>query len=240
MNENYIESLERELKLSKVELEMLNKTYEETLERGGYMDIKGMKEECLKKSKYIYDLQERISKFHEVNNLKPNISPINGSASVTNIPDYEKNVTCTRNDFKTEFDKVVDELQTNLGKCTKNNRFLVHMLDIPSDMICSAEVYEKNMILQIYNFINDANVPIYANLEYIKQNDRQFDITIEFLDSCGSVMYKEMFKGCKINGIMRSTLDYNSDDFTKNNIYLTYDEITYENRNDQENKFQGL
>ena len=53
-------------------------------------------------------------------------------------------------------------------------------------------------------------------------------------------MYKEIFKGCKINDMMRSSLDYNSDDFTKNSIYLTYDEITYENRNDQENKFQGL
>ena len=64
LNEDYINNLERELKLSKVELGMLNKTYEESLEKGSYMDVREIRDECIEKSKHIYDLQEKIQKYY--------------------------------------------------------------------------------------------------------------------------------------------------------------------------------
>lgn len=239
MNENYIKNLERELKLSKLELDMLNRTYEETLEKGSYIDVRRIRNECVEKSKHVFDLEEEINSYYADLKLRePNKYEDEASErlTVTDYSPYNSNsVTCTRpefkNDIKTELDELFDESQTNLGKCTRNNRFLVHVLNIPSDMICSAEAYGKDMILQIYNFINDVNAPIYAKLGNIKENDSQFDVTIEFLDSRGEVMYKEIYKDCRIKDISRSTLDYSSDDFTKNNIYLTYNEITYETCN---------
>lgn len=258
MNENYIKNLERELKLSKLELDMLNRTYEESLEKGSYMDVRVLRNECVEKSKHIFDLEEEINSYYadlkqrnghhidlKLQESKKYEDEASERLTVTDYSPYNSNsVTCTRpelkNDIKTELDELFDELQTNLGKCTRNNRFLVHVLNIPSDMVCSVEVYGKDMILQIYNFINDVNEPIYAKLVNIKENDRQFDVTIEFLDSHGEVMYKEIYKDCKIDEINRSTLDYSSDDFTKNNIYLTYNEITYETCNEQKNKRQGL
>ncbi len=40
-----IKNLERELKLSKLELDMLDRTYEETLEKGSYMDVRAIGKE---------------------------------------------------------------------------------------------------------------------------------------------------------------------------------------------------
>ena len=244
MNENYIKNLERELKLSKLELDMLNRTYEESLEKGSYMDVRALRNECVEKSKHIFDLEEEINSYYtDLKSQEPKKYKDEASEclTVTDYSPYNSNsVTCThpelKNDLKTEFDELLDELQTNLGKCTRNNRFLVHMLNIPSDMICSAEVYGKKIIVQMYNFINDVNEPIYAKLGNIKENDRQFDITIEFLDSSGEVMYKEIYKDCRIDDINRSTLDYSSDDFMKNNIYLTYNDVVFEKPGIQKRK----
>lgn len=258
MNENYIKNLERELKLSKLELDMLNRTYEESLGKGSYMDVRALRNECVEKSKHIFDLEQEISSYYadlkqrngrhtdlKLREPKKYKDEASECLTVTNYSPYNSSsVTCThpefKNGIKTEFDELLDELQTNLGKCTRNNRFLVHVLNIPSDMVCSAEVCGKDMILRIYNFIDDVNEPIYSKLGNIKENDRQFDVMIEFLDSRGEVMYKEIYKDCRIKEISRSTLDYSSDDFTKNNIYLTYNEITYETCNEQKNKCQGL
>lgn len=273
MNENYIKNLERELKLSKLELNMLNRTYEESLEKGSYMDVRTLRNECVEKSKHIFDLEQEISSYYadlkqrngrhtdlKLQESKKYKDEASECLTVTDYSPYNSNsVTCThpelKNDVKTEFDRVLDELQTNLGKCTRNNRFLVHMLNIPSDMICSAEVYGEDMLLRMYNFINDVNEPIYSKLGNIKENDRQFDVMIEFLDSRGEVMYKEIYKDCRIKEISRSTLDYSSDDFMKNNIYLTYNDVVFEkpgiqkrkrsnNLNEnclkEENKCQGL
>lgn len=254
MNENYIKNLERELKLSKLELDMLNRTYEESLEKGSYMDVRTLRNECVEKSKHIFDLEEEINSYYadlkqrngrhidlKLREPKKYEDEASDCLTVTDYSPYNSNsVTCTRpdlkNDVKTEFDKVLDELQANLGKCTRNNRFLVHMLNIPSDMICSAEVYGEDMLLQMYNFINDVNEPIYSKLGNIKGNDRQFDVTIEFLDSRGDIMYKEIYKDCRIKDISRSTLDYSSDDFTKNNIYLTYNNVVFEKPGIQKRK----
>lgn len=254
MNENYIKNLERELKLSKLELDMLNRTYEESLEKGSYMDVRALRNECVEKSKHIFDLEEEINSYYadlkqrngchtdlKLREPKKYEDEASDCLTVTDYSPYNSNsVTCTRpdlkNDVKTEFDKVLDELQANLDKCTRNNRFLVHMLNIPSDMICSVEVYGEDMLLQMYNFINDVNEPIYSKLGNIKENDRQFDVMIEFLDSRGEVMYKETYKDCRIKEISRSTLDYSSDDFTKNNIYLTYNEVVFEKPGIQKRK----
>lgn len=156
----------------------------------------------------------------------------------TNIPLYDNKITVTdKNSTSSYVNDVMNENYIkNLDKCTKSNRFLVHMLNIPSDMVCSVEMYSKKMILQMYNFINDVNEPIYINLGKIKENDRQFDITIEFLDSRGEVMYKEIYKDCRIDEINRSALDYSSDDFTKNDIYLTYNEVVFEKPEIQKRK----
>lgn len=254
MNENYIKNLERELKLSKLELDMLNRTYEETLEKGSYIDVRAIRNECVEKSKHVFDLEEEINSYYadlkqrnrrhtdlKLQESKKYEDEASECLTVTDYSPYNSNsVTCThpefKNGIKTEFDELVDELQTNLGKCTRNNRFLVHVLNIPSDMVCSAEVYGKDMILRIYNFIDDVNEPIYSKLGNIKENDRQFDVMIEFLDSRGEVMYKEIYKDCRIKEISRSTLDYSSDDFTKNNIYLTYNEVVFEKPGIQKRK----
>lgn len=231
MNENYIENLERELKLSKTELEMLNKTYEESLEKGSYMDVREIRNECIEKSKHIYEVQEKIQKYYQglkrQNESKSYGLKVSGNVSVTNYPQYG-NLTCTEHD-KTNFDIVLDELQNNLERCTRNNRFLVHTLDIPSDMVRSIEVCSDQIILQTYNFLNDNCIPIFIELENIRKNEQNFDITVEYLNSCGDVMYKEIYKDCLISHmIARSTMDYDSDDFTKNIIYITYKDVVFE------------
>ena len=231
-NENYIENLERELKLSKTELEMLNKTYEESLEKGSYMDVREIRNECIEKSKHIYELQEKIQKYYQslkqLNESKSYGIKVSDSVSVTNYPQYNDNMTCTRQD-KTDFDIVLDELHDNLERCTRNNRFLVHALDIPSDMVRSIEVCSDQIILQTYNFLNDKCVPIFIELENVRKNEKKFDITVEYLNSCGGVMYNEIYKDCVISHVVaRSPMDYTSDDFTKNTIYITYKDVAFE------------
>lgn len=228
----YIENLERELKLSKIELEMLNKTYEESLEKGSYMDVREIRDECIEKSKHIYEVQEKIQKYYQglkrQNESKSYKLKDSDSVSVTNYPQYNDNVTCTE-DNKTDFDIVLDELQKNLERCTRNNRFLVYALDIPSDMVRSIEIFDDQIILQTYDFLNDNCIPIFIELENIRKNEQKFDVTVEHLNSCGDVMYKEIYKDCVINNaIARSPMDYYSDDFTKNTIYISYKDVVFE------------
>lgn len=232
-NGGYIENLERELKLSKIELEMLNKTYEESLEKGSYLDVREIRDECIEKSKHIYEVQEKIQKYYQ--GLKQQnesksyaLKDDSNSVSVTNYPQYDGNVTCTE-DNKTDFDIVLDELQNNLERCTRNNRFLVHALDIPSDMVHSIEIFDGQIILQTYNFLNDNCIPIFIELENIRKDEKKFDITVEHLNSYSDVMYKEIYKDCVINhAIARSPMDYSSDDFTKNTIYISYKDVVFE------------
>lgn len=231
-DEDYINNLERELKLSKVELGMLNKTYEESLEKGSYMDVREIRDECIDKSKHIYELQEKIQKYYQglkrQNESKSYRLKVGDNVSVTNYPEYNDNVTYTRQG-KTDFDIVLDDLQNNLERCTRNNRFLVHTLDIPSDMVRSIELCSDQIILQTYNFLNDKCVPIFIELENIRKSEKKFDITMEFLNSCGGVMYKEIYKDCVISHVIaRSPMDYDSDDFTKNTIYITYKDVVFE------------
>lgn len=228
----YIENLERELKLSKTELEMLNKTYEESLEKGSYMDVREIRNECIEKSKHIYEVQEKIQKYYQslkqLNESKSYELKVSDNVSVTNYPQYNDNVTCTE-DNKTDFDIVLDDLQNNLERCTRNNRFLVHALDIPSDMVRSIEIFDDQIILQTYNFLNDNCIPIFIELENIRKNEQKFDVTVEHLNSFGDVMYKEIYRDCVINhAIARSPMDYASDDFTKNTIYISYKDVVFE------------
>lgn len=228
LNEDYINNLERELKLSKVELGMLNKTYEESLEKGSYMDVREIRDECIEKSKHIYDLQEKIQKYYYRLKQKNN-----STESFTNYPVYnDSNITCTDTGitrYKSDFEIMLDELQGNLEKCTRTNRFLIHTLNIPSEMICGAEIYGDQIILQVYNFIADTNLPVFSNLENIRKNGENFDITIDYLDCCGASMCKELYKDCKITHIIaRTPLSYETDDFMKNTIYITYKDVVFE------------
>jgi hypothetical protein len=42
-------------------------------------------------------------------------------------------------------------------------------------------------------------------------------------------MYNEIYKDCVISHVVaRSPMDYTSDDFTKNTIYITYKDVAFE------------
>ena len=111
MNENYIKNLERELKLSKLELDMLNRTYEESLEKGSYMDVRALRNECVEKSKHIFDLEEEINSYYtDLKSQEPKKYKDEASEclTVTNYSPYNSNsVTCTRPEIKNNIRGVI-------------------------------------------------------------------------------------------------------------------------------------
>lgn len=138
---------------------------------------------------------------------------------------------------KPTFDKGFSETTENR---IKGNKFLVRVkesLGIPEDMVSSASfnLGDKEMSLCIYDFLSDVGdgtkIPI---LEILKYTTNEFNFSIDHLDAKGNVIYTEWYDKCRIKSLYRDPIDYSSDDFSKIQILITYDNVEYETANEEE------
>ena len=189
-----------------------------------------------KKSKGFYDSivkQNKAVQFKEAEDVKNVETPT--KYNYENI--YKKVETKYNNNFKVNQDDLtkefVEDLRNTADSRLQANRFLVDLKDplsIPEIMVKSIafDPNENRVSVCIYDFVTDFNGQKYPILQVLKYAPNSFNFTVKHLEADGKVMYTERYSRCHLMEIYRDPIDYASDDFSKIQLFISYQNVEYE------------
>lgn len=189
-----------------------------------------------KKSKGFYDSivkQNKAAQFKEAEDIKNGEAPT--KYNYENI--YKKVETKYNNNFKAKQDDLtkefVEDLRNTADSRLQANRFLVDLKDplsIPEIMVKSIafDPNENRVSVCIYDFVTDFNGQKYPILQVLKYAPNSFNFTVKHLEADGKVMYTEKYSRCHLMEIYRDPIDYASDDFSKIQLFISYQNVDYE------------
>ena len=219
------------------EIENINKDLERV--KNGEKDVtytyydKNMEE---KKSKGFYDSivkQNKAVQFKEAEDIKNGEAPT--KYNYENI--YKKVETKYNNNFKANQDDLtkefVEDLRNTADSRLQANRFLVDLkspLSIPEIMVKSVsfDPNDKNVSVCIYDFVTEFNGQKYPILQVLKYAPNSFNFEVKHLEADGKVLYTEKYSRCRLVEIYRDPIDYASDDFSKIQLFISYQNVEYE------------
>lgn len=145
---------------------------------------------------------------------------------------YKKNESDVnyKDDLTKEF---VEDLRNTADSRLQANRFLVDLKDplsIPEIMVKSVafDPQEKRVSVCIYDFVTDFNGQKYPILQVLKYAPNSFNFIIKHLEADGKVLYTERYSRCHLMEIYRDPIDYASDDFSKMQLFISYQNVEYE------------
>jgi hypothetical protein len=145
---------------------------------------------------------------------------------------YKKNESDAnyKDDLTKEF---VEDLRNTADSRLQANRFLVDLKDplsIPEIMVKSVafDPQEKRVSVCIYDFVTDFNGKKYPILQVLKYAPNSFNFVIKHLEADGKVLYTERYSRCHLMEIYRDPIDYASDDFSKMQLFISYQNVEYE------------
>lgn len=188
------------------------------------------------KSKGFYDSivkQNKAVQFKEAEDIKNGEAPT--KYNYENI--YKKVETKYNNNFKVNQDDLtkefVEDLRNTADSRLQANRFLVDLKDplsIPEIMVKSIafDPNENRVSVCIYDFVTDFNGQKYPILQVLKYAPNSFNFTVKHLEADGKVMYTEKYSRCHLMEIYRDPIDYASDDFSKIQLFISYQNVDYE------------
>lgn len=189
-----------------------------------------------KKSKGFYDSivkQNKAVQFKEAEDIKNGEAPT--KYNYENI--YKKVESKYNNNFKANQDDLtkefVEDLRNTADSRLQANRFLVDLKDplsIPEIMVKSIafDPNENRVSVCIYDFVTDFNGQKYPILQVLKYAPNSFNFTVKHLEADGKVMYTEKYSRCHLMEIYRDPIDYASDDFSKIQLFISYQNVDYE------------
>lgn len=189
-----------------------------------------------KKSKGFYDSivkQNKAVQFKEAEDIKNGEAPT--KYNYENI--YKKVETKYNNNFKVNQDDLtkefVEDLRNTADSRLQANRFLVDLKDplsIPEIMVksISFDPNENRVSVCIYDFVTNFNGKKYPILQVLKYAPNSFNFTVKHLEADGKVMYTEKYSRCHLMEIYRDPIDYASDDFSKIQLFISYQNVDYE------------
>lgn len=189
-----------------------------------------------KKSKGFYDSivkQNKAVQFKEAEDIKNGEAPT--KYNYENI--YKKVETKYNSNFKVNQDDLtkefVEDLRNTADSRLQANRFLVDLKDplsIPEIMVKSIafDPNENRVSVCIYDFVTDFNGQKYPILQVLKYAPNSFNFTVKHLEADGKVMYTEKYSRCHLMEIYRDPIDYASDDFSKIQLFISYQNVDYE------------
>ena len=135
-------------------------------------------------------------------------------------------------DFTKEF---VEDLRNTADSRLQANRFLVDLKDplsIPEIMVKSVSFDPTNnrVSVCIYDFVTDFNGMKYPIMQVLKYAPNSFNFSIKHLEADGKVLYTERYSRCHLMEVYRDPIDYASDDFSKIQIFISYQNVDYETK----------
>ena len=232
-----IDSMKSELDGIMSEIENINKDLERV--KNGEKEVtytyydENMEE---KKNKGFYDSiikQNKAVQFKEAEDIKNGEAPT--KYNYENI--YKKVETKYNSNFKVNQDDLtkefVEDLRNTADSRLQANRFLVDLKDplsIPEIMVksISFDPNENRVSVCIYDFVTDFNGQKYPILQVLKYAPNLFNFTVKHLEADGKVMYTEKYSRCHLMEIYRDPIDYASDDFSKIQVFISYQNVDYE------------
>ena len=232
-----IDSMKSELGGIMSEIESINKDLErvKTGEKAvtyTYYD-KNMEE---KKNKGFYDSivkQTKAYEFAEAEEAKRNGKKHNYENLYEQVKrnDYGESVE-KKNDYPLA-KKFLEELRNTADSRLQSNRFLVNLkepLSIPEIMVKSVsfDPRDNRVSVCIYDFVTDFGGTKYPILQLLKYAPNTFSFKVEHLDANGKVIYIERYSRCHITDVYRDPIDYSNDDFSKIQIFISYQNVEYE------------
>jgi hypothetical protein len=189
-----------------------------------------------KKGKGFYDSivkQNKAVQFKEAEDIKNGEAPT--KYNYENI--YKKAETKYNNNFKVNQDDLtkefVEDLRNTADSRLQANRFLVDLKDplsIPEIMVKSIafDPNDNRVSVCIYDFVTDFNGKKYPILQVLKYAPNSFNFIVKHLEANGNVMYTERYSRCHLVEIYRDPIDYASDDFSKIQLFISYQNVEYE------------
>jgi hypothetical protein len=189
-----------------------------------------------KKGKGFYDSivkQNKAVQFKEEEDIKNGEAPT--KYNYENI--YKKVETKYNNNFKVNQDDLtkefVEDLRNTADSRLQANRFLVDLKDplsIPEIMVKSIafDPNDNRVSVCIYDFVTDFNGKKYPILQVLKYAPNSFNFIVKHLEANGNVMYTERYSRCHLVEIYRDPIDYASDDFSKIQLFISYQNVEYE------------
>ncbi len=204
-------------------------SFYDNVEKNGYPDVIAKKAcEEDKKSKGFYDSivkQNKAVQFKEAEDIKNGEAPT--KYSYENI---YNNFKVNQNGLTKKF---VEDLRNTADSRLQANRFLVDLkkpLNIPEIMVKSIafDPNENRVSVCIYDFVTDFNGQKYPILQVLKYAPNSFDFTVKHLGGDGKVMYTEKYSKCNLMEVYRDPMDYASDDFSKIQLFISYNNVDYE------------
>jgi len=232
-----IDSMKSELDGIMSEIENINK-YLEGVKNGEkevsytYYD-KNVEE---KKNKGFYDSivkQTKACEFVEAEEMKKNGKKYNYENIYKQVKkEYNDELVEKKNDCQLT-KKFVEDLRNTVDSRLQANRFLVDLKDslsIPEIMVKSIafDPNENRVSVCIYDFVTDFNGQKYPILQVLKYAPNSFNFTVKHLEADGKVMYTEKYSRCHLMEIYRDPIDYASDDFSKIQLFISYQNVEYE------------
>lgn len=232
-----IDSMKSELDSIMSEIENINKDLEK-IENGEkevtytYYD-KDMEE---KKNKGFYDSivkQTKACEFVEAEEAKKNGKKYSYENIYEQVrKEYDNKLTEKENDCQIT-KKFVEDLRNTVDSRLQANRFLVDLKDplsIPEIMVKSVsfDPNENRVSVCIYDFVTDFNGKKCPILQVLKCAPNLFNFTVKHLEADGKVMYTEKYSRCHLMEIYRDSVDYASDDFSKIQLFISYQNVDYE------------
>lgn len=181
-----------------------------------------------KKSKGFYDSivkQNKAVQFKEAEDIKNGEVPTKYSCE-----NIYNNFKVNQNGLTKKF---LEDLRNTADSRLQANRFLVDLkksLNIPEIMVKSIafDPNENRVSVCIYDFVTDFNGQKYPILQALKYAPNSFDFTVKHLGGDGKVMYAEKYSKCHLMEVYRDPMDYASDDFSKIQLFISYNNVDYE------------
>lgn len=189
-----------------------------------------------KKNKGFYDSivkQTKACEFVEAEEMKKNGKKYNYENIYKQVKkEYNDELVEKKNDCQLT-KKFVEDLRNTVDSRLQANRFLVDLKDplsIPEIMVKSIafDPNENRVSVCIYDFVTDFNGQKYPILQVLKYAPNSFNFTVKHLEADGKVMYTERYSRCHLMEIYRDPIDYASDDFSKIQMFISYQNVEYE------------
>lgn len=238
------ENLKSVLKTKWNQLEMLNKSLKEMIEKDStneaiktlrsaiddtYDEMEDIKKELKKYSKKDKEsLYDSISKHSRKSKEISMYDSIKKDYGVYETPYNKLN-------YEEEYAKAENNKLPLNGdtKIIKSSMFLVRFgnaLNIQEWLVKGVNIspFNNEIIVYVNNHLAKKKGKEYPILSEVFAQKSTFPISIDYLDPTGLVLYTERYHGCRIIEVDRSGLDYTSDDINSFGIRMTYSEITYE------------
>ena len=232
-----IDSMKSELDGIMSEIESINKDLErvkngEKAVTYTYYD-KNVEE---KKNKGFYDSivkQTKACEFVEAEETKKNGKKYNYENIYEQVKKEYNDKLCEKKNDCQLTKKFVEDLRNTADSRLQANRFLVDLKDplsIPEIMVKSVsfDPASNRVSVCIYDFVTDFNGMKYPIMQVLKYAPNSFNFSIKHLEADGKVLYTEKYSRCHLMEVYRDPVDYASDDFSKIQIFISYQNVDYE------------